>query len=101
MWLEQLASSVKTHVFAKPSGPNIAGLALGQRVESPHRPVVLPDRHRCEHAVIIGKTGTGKTYLLESLALQLAVRGEGFAFFDFHCDASLSLLGRLSHLRAA
>jgi hypothetical protein len=76
-------------------------LLLGKTSEPPHRPVVLPDRHRCEHAVILGKTGSGKTYLLESLAWQLAQRGEGFAFFDFHGDASLSLIARLRSLASA
>jgi len=77
------------------------GLALGTSVEPPHHSVVLPDRQRCEHAVIVGKTGSGKTHLLEHLACQLAKRGEGFSFFDFHGDASLSLISRLQHLPKA
>ena len=48
--------------------------------------------------MVCGKTGTGKTHLLELLAWQLATRGEGFSFFDFHGDASLSLLARLRQL---
>ena len=59
---------------------------------------ILPDRFRTEHAVVMGKTGAGKTHLLELLALQIAQRSEGFVFFDFHGDASLSLLGRLQQL---
>ncbi len=73
-------------------------MLLGKGVDPPHGSVVLPDRHRCEHAVIVGKTGSGKTHLLELLACQLARRGEGFSFFDFHGDASLSLIGRLLQL---
>ena len=97
MFLEHLITSGLNALTRKPTGPP-AGLLLGRTPESPHRSVVWPDRYRCEHAVVIGKTGTGKTYFLEQLALQIAGRGEGFAFFDFHGDASLSLIGRLQRL---
>jgi hypothetical protein len=98
MWFEHLALSLLNRFLAKPPTSDASGLLLGKSVDPPHRPVVFPDRHRCEHAVIIGKTGSGKTHLLEWLAWQLAQRGEGFSFFDFHGDASLSLIGRLQHL---
>lgn len=101
MWFEHLTSDVLNRFLAKPKGASPHGLLLGRAVEAPHQPVVLPDRHRCEHAVVLGKTGSGKTYLLESLAWQLAQRGEGFAFFDFHGDASLSLISRLRGLASA
>src|SRR3990172_11303916 len=74
---------------------------MGDAVEAPHAPVVWPDSQRREHAVIVGKTGSGKTHHLELLAWQLARRGEGFSFFDFHGDASLSLISRLQHLPEA
>lgn len=77
------------------------GLLLGKNVESPHHVVVLPDRFRTEHAVVIGKTGSGKTHLLEFMAGQIAARGEGFVFFDFHGDASLALIGQLLQLPQA
>src|SRR5882762_12018779 len=96
MWFEDLTSTMLNRFFTKAPAGSPSGLLLGKRVDPPHGPVVLPDRHRCEHAVIIGKTGSGKTHLLEVLACQLAQRGEGFAFFDFHGDASLSLIRRLS-----
>jgi hypothetical protein len=101
MWFEHLTSSVLNRFFTKPPAKQPAGLLLGKSVDSPYGSVVLPDRHRCEHAVIIGKTGSGKTHLLELLAWQLAKRAEGFTFFDFHGDASLSLIGRLQHLPEA
>ena len=76
----------------------MAGLTLGTSTTPPFTSCTLPDRHRCEHAVIVGKTGTGKTHLLESLAMQLARKGEGFAFLDFHGDASTALISRLLEL---
>jgi hypothetical protein len=96
MWFEHLTSDILNRFCAKPPGPRAAGLLLGNSVEPPHAPLIFGDLHRCEHAVILGKTGSGKTYLLESLAWQLAKRGDGFAFFDFHGDASLSLIRRLT-----
>jgi len=95
MWLEDVTALLLNRLLGAQSEPARAGLLLGQDVEPPQEPVVLDDRHRREHAVILGKTGSGKTHLLEFLALQLARRGEGFAFFDFHGDASLSLIRRL------
>jgi len=41
---------------------------------------------RLTHAYIIGKTGVGKSTLLESLALQDAASGRGFALVDPHGD---------------
>jgi hypothetical protein len=101
MWFEHLTSSVLNRFLIQPPPAQSPGLLLGQTVEPPHRSVLLPDRQRCQHAVILGKTGSGKTYLLESLAWQLAQRGEGFAFLDFHGDASLSLISRLLEVPGA
>jgi hypothetical protein len=101
MWFEHLTSHVLNHLFTNTGHQRPAGLLLGYAVEPPHRAVILPDRYRCEHAVIVGKTGTGKTYLLESLAWQLAQRKEGFVLFDFHGDVSLSLIRRLLDLPTA
>jgi type IV secretory pathway TraG/TraD family ATPase VirD4 len=41
---------------------------------------------RFSHVYIIGKTGTGKSTLLESMALQDLERGHGFALIDPHGD---------------
>jgi len=97
MFLEHFITSGLNALTSRPKRQP-TGIPLGRTPESPHRDVVWPDRYRCEHAVVIGKTGTGKTYFLEQLALHIAERGEGFAFFDFHGDASLSLIARLQRL---
>ncbi len=48
------------------------------------------DRRR--HMYIIGKTGMGKTGLLENLAVQDIVQGHGLAFIDPHGEAAEKLL---------
>lgn len=48
------------------------------------------DRRR--HSYIIGQTGTGKSGLLENLALQDMLDGKGFAFVDPHGDSADRLL---------
>lgn len=96
MWFEHLTTDVLNRLTKRRPTGAVPGLALGRLVEPPHAPVVLSDRHRCEHAVILGKTGSGKTHLLEVMALELAKRREGFALIDFHGDVSLSLIARLA-----
>ena len=44
------------------------------------------------HVYVIGKTGTGKSTLLESMAIQDLARGNGFALIDPHGD----LVGRIA-----
>jgi energy-coupling factor transporter ATP-binding protein EcfA2 len=97
MWLETLTSELLNRILARRDVAT-AGLSLGSDIEPPHKRVILPERHRCEHVVIVGKTGSGKTHLLELLATQIAARREGFCFLDFHGDASLSLVARLLSL---
>lgn len=98
MWFETLTASVLNRVTRGRRATRPEGVLLGYAGESSTRPVIWADPQRTEHAVIVGKTGSGKTYLLERVALDLARRGEGFAFFDFHGDASRSLIARLRQL---
>ncbi|MEK7559895.1 MAG: type IV secretion system DNA-binding domain-containing protein [Patescibacteria group bacterium] len=49
-----------------------------------------PDRRK--HMYVIGKTGMGKTTLLENLAMQDIRNGEGIAFIDPHGDTAAKLL---------
>ena len=46
----------------------------------------IKDEDRLLHMYVIGKTGTGKSTLLENMALQDLVRGNGFALIDPHGD---------------
>lgn len=50
---------------------------------------------RFSHIYIIGKTGTGKSTLLESMALQDLQRGNGFALIDPHGDLVERIAARI------
>src|SRR5260221_9763378 len=51
-----------------------------------HRLFGIKDEDRFSHIYIIGKTGTGKSTLLETMALQDLERGNGFVLIDPHGD---------------
>src|SRR5215204_6986353 len=46
----------------------------------------IKDEDRFLHVYVIGKTGTGKSTLIETMALQDLERGNGFALVDPHGD---------------
>jgi len=50
---------------------------------------------RFSHLYIIGKTGTGKSTLIETMALQDLERGNGFALIDPHGDLVARIAGRI------
>src|SRR6185437_442620 len=56
---------------------------------------------RFSHVYIIGKTGTGKSTLLETMALQDLERGNGFALIDPHGDLADRIAARVPRSRAA
>ena len=67
----------------------------------------VKDEDRLLHLYVIGKTGTGKSTLMENMALQDLERGHGFALIDPHGDlvgriaARVSGSGRGRHLNPA
>ncbi len=54
--------------------------------------VGLPINNRKEHTYIVGKTGTGKTTIIEGMALQDIQNGKGIAVIDPHGDLIEHLL---------
>src|SRR6266571_3422629 len=50
---------------------------------------------RFSHIYVIGKTGTGKSTLLETMALQDLERGNGFALIDPHGDLVARVAARI------
>jgi type IV secretory pathway TraG/TraD family ATPase VirD4 len=56
---------------------------------------------RLSHVYIIGKTGTGKSTLLERMALQDLERGNGFALIDPHGDLIERVANRIPPKRSA
>jgi len=56
------------------------------------------DRRR--HTYVVGQTGTGKSTLLENLAVQDMLNGDGFAFIDPHGDTAEKILSMVPKNRA-
>ena len=67
----------------------LLGYNLFRGVKKPIR-LSLSDRQR--HMYVVGQTGTGKSTILENLALQDMLKGDGFAFIDPHGDIAEKLL---------
>lgn len=61
--------------------------ARGQNV-----PFGIKAKDRTRHVYVIGKTGMGKSTLLENMAVQDIQNGEGFAFIDPHGQTAETLL---------
>ncbi len=78
----------------RPNQTLTEGLLLGYNVyRGVKKQIRLNDTDRRRHVYIIGQTGTGKSKLLENLALQDMLEGRGFAFVDPHGDSAEALLG--------
>jgi energy-coupling factor transporter ATP-binding protein EcfA2 len=56
------------------------------------RHVTLTSRERMRHLLILGKTGSGKSYLLRHMSEQDIERDRGLIYFDLHGDATPFLL---------
>ena len=71
-----------------PSNMAEQGQLLGYNVfRGVKKEVRLSAEDRRRHLYMVGQTGTGKSVLLENLALQDMLDGRGFAFIDPHGDA--------------
>src|SRR6266851_5578712 len=55
----------------------------------------IKSEDRFSHIYVIGKTGTGKSTLLETMALQDLERGNGFALIDPHGDLVARIAARV------
>ncbi|OGM02467.1 hypothetical protein A2115_02715 [Candidatus Woesebacteria bacterium GWA1_41_8] len=71
----------------------LEGLYLGKSVyRGVDRQVYISEEDRMRHMYLIGKTGTGKSKLLEDWILQDMRAGKGLCFIDPHGDAVEELL---------
>lgn len=97
-------SSVQRQNSKQVDGPNQAseqGTLLGFNVyRGVKKEIRLSDEDRRRHLYVVGQTGTGKSVLMENLALQDMFDGRGFAFIDPHGDAVERLLNLVPHERA-
>lgn len=90
-------SQVERQASKQVDGPNqllSEGFLMGYNVyRGVKKEIRLSTNDRRRHTYIIGQTGTGKSKLLENLALQDMLDGKGFAFIDPHGDSAEELLG--------
>lgn len=84
-----------------PSQIPMSGLFLGKsRYRGVERPIYVAEDDRRRHMYIIGKTGTGKSQLLEEMIIQDISEGKGVAVIDPHGDLIDGLLDRMPPDRA-
>ncbi len=78
-----------------------SGMFIGiSRYRGIDRKIFIGDDDRRRHMYIIGKTGTGKSQLLEELAIQDVKAGKGLAVIDPHGDLIDGILARIPPERA-
>ncbi|MEK9143110.1 MAG: type IV secretion system DNA-binding domain-containing protein [Patescibacteria group bacterium] len=84
-----------------PSQIPTSGLYLGfSRYRGVSREIYLSEDDRRRHMYIIGKTGTGKSQLLEEMVMQDIAAGRGLAVVDPHGDLVDGILSRMPPERA-
>lgn len=77
------------------------GLFLGvSRYRGVDRKIYLGDEDRRRHVYVIGKTGVGKSQLLEEMVIQDIKNGKGVAVVDPHGDLIDGILERMPPERA-
>jgi len=78
-----------------------SGLFLGlSKYRGVERPIYIGDDDRRRHMYVIGKTGTGKSQLLEELVMQDINAGKGVAVIDPHGDLITGIMSRMPVSRA-
>jgi energy-coupling factor transporter ATP-binding protein EcfA2 len=70
--------------------PNISYFATTNARE-PHRPFGIYQADRMQHVYVLGKTGTGKSTLLQTLFMQDVVNDRGCILLDPHGDLSSAI----------
>lgn len=81
-----------------PGNPDISYFATTNG-RLPHRTFGIKQADRLFHTYVIGKTGTGKTTLLETIALDDIARGRGVAVIDPHGDLAERLIAQVPQSR--
>jgi hypothetical protein len=84
-----------------PSQIPMSGLFLGKsRYRGVERPIYIDNEDRRRHMYVIGKTGTGKSQLLEEMIVQDIQAGKGIAVIDPHGDLIDGVVSRIPASRA-
>lgn len=95
-YLEQLIASLWNRLQGRRSAKAEGqGITLGQQVSDEavtKRHIGISHTRRTMHIAVLGKTGSGKSFLLRHMAQQDIAAGRGFLYFDLHGDARPFLL---------
>lgn len=84
-----------------PPGLPTSGLYLGMNVfRGVRTPIYIQEEDRKRHMYVIGKTGTGKSMLLEDMTLQDIRSGHGVCFIDPHGESIDRILPQIPRERA-
>ena len=87
-WWNRIAGS---RAGSAPSrGLDLGQLVIDGRVSALRK--TIPHHRRSQHIGILGKTGSGKSYLMRHMASEDVRSNRGFLYFDFHGDATPFLL---------
>ncbi len=65
-----------------------------------NKEVYIQNEDRMRHVYVIGQTGSGKSYVLQSMALQDIYAGNGAAIIDPHGAMAEYVMARIPHERA-
>lgn len=98
-FIEQQITSLWNRLKGRRPPKEMSGVVLGFQVaeeEITGRSMKLSHIRRTIHIAILGKTGSGKSSLLRSMAKQDIESGRGFIYFDIHGDATPFLLGTIA-----
>lgn len=86
---------------AAPASLPEEGLVLGSnKFRGSEKVVRLTDKDRTRHFYIIGQTGTGKSVMLENMAVQDMAAGKGFCLIDPHGELAEKVLAKVPASRA-
>ncbi len=86
-----------------PADPIVAteGTWLGKsKFRGEERDVYIKPKDRMRHVYVVGQTGSGKSYMLQNMAIQDAYAGKGFIAIDPHGSMTEYILERIPHERA-
>jgi energy-coupling factor transporter ATP-binding protein EcfA2 len=98
-FIEQFIASLWNRLKRRHPSKEVSGVVLGLQVaeeEITRRSMMLSHIRRTMHIAILGKTGSGKSSLLRSMAKQDIESGRGFIYFDIHGDATPFLLSTIA-----
>ncbi len=90
----------KARESAPPPNLPISGTLVGESIfRGEARPVYITDDDRRRHLYVIGQTGTGKSGLLQNMAIADVLAGKGVAVVDPHGDLIDAVLANIPESR--